>query len=382
MPEARTGNAEDVSSEGARGFFSAAFRLPRSFRKRLRKRRTLRLTREGKYFVGITIGIGLAAINTGNNLLYLLLGWLLSFIVASGLLSDYCLRGIRVTRRLPRKIFANDPFLMGMRLSNTKRRLASYALQVEDICQGKPIDKSCYFLKVPEGKTQEASYRHTFSLRGAYNFTGMRISTRFPFGIFEKSRTLDCADEIVVFPQVHDTALPSPAGAQMGDILSQRVGRWGEFFGLREYRRGDERRSIHWPSSARNQGLMVREFEDESQKRVTLLIDNALPKGHQESDALALEAAIVQCASMACAYLSRSYALRFIARGVQIPFASGELQKNRVLRALALLPNASEDEPFAASVGPRANSVMVIPAGLPNFPRPKVSQTMESRRAI
>jgi hypothetical protein len=43
--------------------------------RRLRRRpRRLRFTRDGKYFVAISIGIGLAAINTGNNLLYLILG--------------------------------------------------------------------------------------------------------------------------------------------------------------------------------------------------------------------------------------------------------------------------------------------------------------------
>ena len=38
------------------------------------------------------VGVGFAAINTGNNLLYLLLGWLLSFIIASGILSEMTLR--------------------------------------------------------------------------------------------------------------------------------------------------------------------------------------------------------------------------------------------------------------------------------------------------
>ena len=72
----------------------------RWFRRRTRKRE-LKFTREGKYFVAITIGIGLAAINTGNNLLYLLLGWLLSMIIASGSLSNMSLKRLTVRRRPP-----------------------------------------------------------------------------------------------------------------------------------------------------------------------------------------------------------------------------------------------------------------------------------------
>src|SRR6185436_19935940 len=54
--------------------------------RRFRPPRKLKFTREGKYFLGITLGVGFAAINTGNNLLYLLLGMLLSLIVLSGVM--------------------------------------------------------------------------------------------------------------------------------------------------------------------------------------------------------------------------------------------------------------------------------------------------------
>ena len=64
-------------------------------------RRKLKFTREGKYFLGITLGVGFAAINTGNNLLYLLLGMMLSLIIVSGVMSELSLRNLTVKRRLP-----------------------------------------------------------------------------------------------------------------------------------------------------------------------------------------------------------------------------------------------------------------------------------------
>ena len=353
-------------------------RLPGRMLRGLRNARKLRLTREGRYCIAITIGIGLAAINTGNNLLYLLLGWLFSLIVASGILSDVCLRGIRIRRRAPKRIFANKPFLMSLEVQNEKRRFASYSLEIEDICEGLTVDKRCYFLKLPEGKSQHTSYRHTIGRRGLYKFNGFRVATKFPFGLFIKSRKENSESEVLVFPATQPVRLPPPSGQLLGENQSQKVGRRGEFFGLREYREGDDRRSIHWRSSARSNKLLVREYEDESQRRITLLVDNALPKTRGEDEEQALEEAISLCASLAQAYLERGYALRLIARGELLPFASGQMQTQRVLRTLALLPTVDEDVPFAAQVAPRSQAVLVVPRGISAQKRPHLPNVLEA----
>src|SRR5439155_14594703 len=110
-------------------------------RRRFRPPRRLSFTREGRIIVFLSVGVGFAAINTGNNLLYLLLGWLLSFIIASGILSEMTLRALSVDRRPPPRIFAGEPFLMEVVIKNSKDTRASYSIEVEDL-QGKtPIDK-------------------------------------------------------------------------------------------------------------------------------------------------------------------------------------------------------------------------------------------------
>src|SRR5882762_2236566 len=90
--------------------------------RRLRPPRRLSFTREGRIIVFLSVGVGFAAINTGNNLLYLLLGWLLSFIIASGVLSEMTLRDLRVERRPPPRIYASEPFLMEVVIKNGKPR--------------------------------------------------------------------------------------------------------------------------------------------------------------------------------------------------------------------------------------------------------------------
>jgi uncharacterized protein (DUF58 family) len=370
----------------------------------LRPPRRLKFTREGRYFVAISVGIGMAAINTGNNLLYLLLGWLLSVIIASGVLSEQVLRGLRIQRRPPGRIFAGQPFLMEISVENTKSSLSSYSIEVEDRIAGGMLDKKCYFLKVPAGRTQRTSYRHTFNRRGLYRFTGFRVGTKFPFGLFRKSRDVDVAKDLIVYPQIHPITVPSPRAHYAGNDTARQIGRRGEFFGLREYRDGDDRRDIHWRSTARTGRALVREYEDESQKRALILLDNALPPrpaarasardkrrerhpdsrpGNQDAasggaaggagpgspgsvsdhDAAAasMERAISAAASMATAYLNKGYAVELVARGCRVSSGTGPTQVTRMLEALALLEIVTDDVPFSGGADARLETILFYP---------------------
>src|ERR1700743_2474334 len=109
--------------------------------RRLRPPRRLRFTRGGRIIVILAVGVGFAAINTGNNLLYLLLGWLLSFIIASGILSEMTLKRLLVERRPPPRVYAGEPFLMEVVIKNEKPSRASYSIEVEDMVGTTPLDK-------------------------------------------------------------------------------------------------------------------------------------------------------------------------------------------------------------------------------------------------
>jgi uncharacterized protein (DUF58 family) len=207
------------------------------------------------------------------------------------------------------------------------------------------------------------------------------VGTKFPFGLFRKSRDIDVAKDVVVYPQVHPITVPSPRAHHAGHDTARRLGRRGEFFGLREYRDGDDRRDIHWRSTARTGRPLVREYEDESQKRATILLDNALPPDarpgaagkHGRAAAQAeprdagdgadtpMERAISAAASMATAYLNRGYAVELVARGCRVPFGTGPAQVTRILEALALLEIVSDAVPFSGAADPRLESILFYP---------------------
>lgn len=328
-------------------------------KRKLRRGPRLRFTREGRLYVAISIGIGLAAVNTGNNLLYLLLGWLLSLIVASGALSNLCLRGLAVTRRVPPRIHAHRPFVMEVTVENQKPRAASYSLELEDLADGYPVDKRCFFLKVPRSTSRTSRYRHTFHTRGLVTLDGFRVTTRFPFALFAKSRNVEASEQVLVYPAIRPVPLPPLRGRAVGDAPQHKLGRRGEFFGLRDYREGDDSRVIHWRSSARAGRLLIRELEEEAQRRVRIELDNGLAEPHTPRALDALEDAVSQAASLAVAYLKAGYAVGLTGRGLDVPPALGPGQERRLLRELALVTPATLDVPITVPRDAAAETVRV-----------------------
>ena len=228
-------------------------------------------TREGWWFLVATVFIGFGAINTGHNLLFLLWGMMLFLIVASGVLSELGLRGLEVRRAPPPVIHAKTPFLMGIALTNKKRRLPSFSIEVEDLIDGRPIDKRCYFLKLPAGRTQETAYRHTFARRGRHRLSGLRLATKFPFGLVQKSRDVASAAEVIVYPALVPVSPAVLRGLPVrhGGSRQKWRSRDGDFFGLRDFRPGDDPRDIHWRSTARRGVPFVRENEDDEGSEAT-----------------------------------------------------------------------------------------------------------------
>lgn len=239
--------------------------------------RGLRFTREGRVFVLVTLGVGAAAVNTGNNLLYLVLGLMLSLILVSGVLSDLVLAGIEGLRVLPTRAFAGGPALVEIVLRNDKTRLPSFSLEVEDQAEALPTDRRCYFLKVEAAGEQRATYRRDLPRRGRITFSALRISTRYPFGLFDKWRILPLEGELLVFAFVDGSARAPELGTG-GEGAADRMVRGPgiEPAGLRDYRVGDEARSLHGRRSAALGRLVVRERERDTSRTMVIALDDAI----------------------------------------------------------------------------------------------------------
>ena len=328
-------------------------------------RRYFRTTREGKAFIFVTGGVGLAAINTGNNLLFLIFGFMLSLIVLSGILSEIVLRSVRVRRRLPERAFAKGTTLIEICLRNLKTRAPSYSLEVEDLVEGLPPERRCYFLKVAASTEQVAAYRRTLDRRGLLTLEGFRIATRYPFGIIEKWRMIEAPAELIVYPAVERKDVLDAGATELGtEAASRKRGAGSEVAGLRDYQPGDAARAIHWRRTAALGKLVVFERHDDETSHVTVLLDNARPAHADARWDAAFERAISRTAAVTLAAASRELRLEVICRGSRSPQLLPGGSADPVLRFLALLEAVPVESaaPFAhAGTGSRVIEMPIAP---------------------
>jgi uncharacterized protein (DUF58 family) len=273
-------------------------------------RRKLRFTREGRYFLGITMGVGFAAINTGNNLLYLLLGLKLSLIIVSGVMSEISLRHLTVKRRLPARAQVGRSHLVEIEVFNEKGHVPSYAIEVEDQRAEQPADKRCFFLKISPRSAQVAAYRRLPNRRGKESHVGFRIATRFPFGLFEKSREVNSDSDLVIYPKVETVRLPNQGhGERSGDTGPLGRGHSEETFALRRMRDGEDPRDLYWRKSTVPGQFIMRERAEQTHREVRLKLDvyRAKVDSEEESEAQdkAFELRIIDLASRAVAHVKR-----------------------------------------------------------------------------
>lgn len=310
--------------------------------------RKLRVTREGKYFIGITFGVGFAAINTGNNLLYLLLGMLLALIVVSSVMSELSLRRLTVVRRLPPRAQVGRPHLVEVEVHNHKGKIPSYAIEIEDLREGQPADKRCFFLKISPDSAQIAAYRRTPARRGRDRHVGFRIATRFPFGLFEKSRETAAEGEIIIYPATDPLELPAKAdGRWLGTDGRFGAGSGDEILGVRPMREGDDHRDIYWRKSTLGRQMVLRERARETSRQVSLVIDSEYPGNSADPTWLdQFEVRIREVASRAVAHIKRGDGVTVRSTAGESVVGNTSVGADPVLRFLALLePSPSRTEP-------------------------------------
>ncbi len=316
--------------------------------RRRRSRRKFRLTREGRAFLFVTFGVGLAAVNTANNLLYLVLGLLLSLLLVSGVLSDLALWKLQIKRGLPVRIFAGGRSLVDVTALNEKRWLSSVSVEAIEELDGAQTEPA-RFARVAPGGIETASYGFEAKHRGRIELGTIRVMTRYPFGLIEKGFTIFLPDEVVVYPRLLDHVAVPPVRPVPGDAAPMhRTGRGSEFAGsVRFYRDGDEARDIHWKRTASRGELVVREHEQDSSALVTLTVDNLLPYSLDDEARWRehFETSISEVATVASDYLAQGVSVQVQSSDSISPLVPGGTPPDPIWRYLALLEPLRAEAP-------------------------------------
>lgn len=295
----------------------------------LRPPRRLRPTRFGAAVLATTLLVGPAAVNTGNNLLHLLLGALLGFIAVSGWLSEQVLRGLRVRREVPRGVVAGGAGRIGYHVTNEKRRLPTLAVDIGELRAG----VRGFIPRLPPGETRSVRVRAPYARRGVYELEGVTLSTAFPFGLFRKSRDLREPGELVVWPRadrpVREVRLSGRPGRRTGSPSRGRGSGRGEYRTLRTYRPGDAPRDVHWPSTARLGEPVVRVYDRDEARATWICLDRATEPGERA------EAAVEVAAALAGRAHRRGEPFGFVTQGSTVDAGRGTAHVEAVLDALA-----------------------------------------------
>ena len=288
--------------------------------------RTMTVTRVGRTYLVITMGVGLGALNTGNNLLYLVLGFLLSLILASGVLSERCLRHLRIKRLLPYSANAGEPFAMRYQVRRTTGR--SFALELSEENRG--IAGAVW---IPWVAQENVVVRAdcVAAHRGPLTLRGLRVTTTFPLGLFAKTRVLELEDQLLIFPRRGIACVePSERDGRLageGGNPRRRDGT-GDVLGLRELNEGEDARRVHWLKSAATGKLLKVEREREETRQFILEVE-----GHLKGEAL--EARCEEAAALTYRLLKRGHEVGLKAGKSRLRPASGPGQEQRLLSALA-----------------------------------------------
>ncbi|MFH1421107.1 MAG: DUF58 domain-containing protein [Planctomycetota bacterium] len=318
----------------------------RLFKKFFRPRR-IRLTAEGWWFIILTIGIGTAAINTGSNLLYLVLSMMLSFIVISGILSEIGFRGIDATRTLPNSVFAGEEFEVEVSVRNKKRFNSSFSLLIDDSPESAEILKRRsnynFIPRIPPRSKALISYAAAILRRGVFTFNKFRVSSRFPFHFFNKTVTIKEAQNLLVYPHIYKlNESKILSRRERSDALRKSsLPALGEedFRGVKEYRDGDNPHRIHWPLSARHRKLIVKEFEKQRANRAYILL-NTYQQIRDEKYIKEFEKSVSTAASLVSFFYEKNYSICFAAYTpalVRKKSATGKHHFYNILETLARL---------------------------------------------
>lgn len=294
----------------------------------LRPHRTIHPTREGWWCLLVAVGLGFTAINSGNNMLYLLESMLLALIIVSGVLSEQSMRRLRLAALVPDEIYAGRPAMLGATVANAKRRLPARSIALE-ILDGRRV---IYLPRLAAGAERVVTWEQTFPARGRQRVAGLRVTTRFPFGLFVKAGPVQLQSEIVVYPAVGPVAadrLRPTAGAAAAAL--RRRGRGQDLHNLREYQDGDDPRLIHWRVTAKTGVTTVRELEAEAAGDVRLVL-----RGTGARDPVRLERGLSEAASLAGHFTRQGAAVSLVGAGLSVRRGRGREHERQLLTALAL----------------------------------------------
>lgn len=304
-------------------------------------------------------------------------GWLyvMSALLAGVLLASWsihlaALRGLRADRHIgggpDSEVYEGDEITIQLRLHNT-HRYAAAQLVVTEPCPLAPPDSSyravdVFVPAIAARGSVSFDYPIVVDRRGVYEFPPLKLATRVPFGFFKQQRKLPMPTRVLVYPEVRRLEHLRLFDRRLDQRFMQtRAGLGSEVIGIRAYRTGDSPRHVHWRSVARTGQLISKEFVEETQQGLALVLDLFRhPYPSTGSKHTPFEWSIKLAAGIGDYAWRKGYPIHLVADDTALAPPPGPLSRITMLEYLARVQPNGEHGPARLLEGPRLQSFVAV----------------------
>jgi uncharacterized protein (DUF58 family) len=313
---------------------------------RIRKWPSIEITVAGLVYCSMMTFMGFAAVQSGANLLYGIFGMMMGILLVSGVIGRMVLKRLTIERIVPEHGVVGQPVTLLYQIHNGKRYWPSVSVGIGELDGAEAFTRQphAYLLHAAAKSTETAPAVVIARRRGVHHFDRIQVMTGFPFGFIRRAIRLSRQDAMVIYPaigRVDQRVIQMCRSAETtGPMIRPRRGGTDEFYGVKEYRAGENPRWIYWRRSARTGTLVSREMTQVLPPRILLLVDTMLADRSIESHA-AVERVIAMAASLASEALEQGLSVGFIAwsgnEWGHLPPNRGKRHRRDLLSALAQL---------------------------------------------
>ncbi|MBC8106137.1 MAG: DUF58 domain-containing protein [Anaerolineae bacterium] len=314
----------------------------------VRRRPSLDFSITGLIYCALMMFMGLAAINSQANLLFGVFGLMFGILLISISISRIVLRRLTMNRGLPESAIVGLPAIITYELRNEKRYWASFSVTVAELDGGEAFTKQpqAYMLHAAPRTAAIIPSQVTPKRRGLHVMDRFQLSTSFPFGFIKRANERKHHESIVIYPalaEVDPKLLQLMRSAEStGATMRPRRGGNDEFYGLKEFRAGENSRYIYWRRSARTGTLVSKEMTHVSPPRIVILVDTFIPQSERKTARhAATERSIAMAASLASHALEQGLTVGLVCwsgEWVKMKPARGKRHRRDVLAVLSRLP--------------------------------------------
>jgi uncharacterized protein (DUF58 family) len=299
--------------------------------------------------------MGLAAINSQANLLFGVFGLMVGILLISGVVSRKVMRKLEVRRVLPDHGSVGLPVTLIYQITNDKKFWASFSVTVAELdgIEGFTRQPQAYMLHAAPGTTAAVPVEVIPRRRGIHTLSRFQVSSSFPFGFIKRAFTDAHNDVLLAYPPLarvdRKVLTLCRAAEKTGSSIRPRRGGSDEFYGVKEFRPGDNPRWIYWRRSAHTSAtgtLVAKEMTHVAPPRLMFLVDTFTPVAPVVTPA-AVEQTIAMAASLATAALEKDLSVGLLTWSdgwKALEPRRGKRHRNDVLSILARLAvNRSHD---------------------------------------